>query len=98
MNIALPESLGPLVDRRVKEGGFESPEAYLAALVEADAFGAWWATLTPEEQAAHEETDRLLDAAVASGPAVVADEAWLAAKLQRLRDRRAIGAAGPNPS
>jgi hypothetical protein len=96
MSIVLPEDQEATARKRAEEHGFESPEAYLAWLVQVDEFDAFWATLTPEERAAHEETERLLDEAIASGPAIPADEASRRIRRQ-IEERRARGAASQSP-
>jgi Arc/MetJ-type ribon-helix-helix transcriptional regulator len=98
MNIVLPESLVPVVQRRAEARGFESAEAYVAALIQADDDDAWWATLTPEQQQEHDRIEQLLLKSLNSGPSIVADEAFWEAKRQRLRERRAQGVAGQSPS
>lgn len=87
MSIVLPEDQAENARQRAAERGI-SPEQYLAELVEQDAFQAYWATLTPEEKSAHQEFERLLDNAVASGPPIPADEAYRRT-MEWLHERRA---------
>jgi hypothetical protein len=91
MSIVLPEPQEETARQRAAERGI-TPEEYLAELVELEAFQSYWATLTPEEQAAHLEFERLLDEAVASGPPIDGEESYRRAK-QWLQDRRAQHAA-----
>ena len=97
MSIVLPESQEQTARQRAAELGI-TPEQYLAELVELEAFKSYWATLTPEEQAAHLETERLLDEALASGPPITVDDAWLESKLRALRERRTMRASRQNPA
>jgi antitoxin ParD1/3/4 len=94
MNIALPESLEPLVRRRVEEGGYASAEDYVRDLILADQ--EWRASdghiLTDAERREVERINKLLIEALDSGPRSVADDAYWEAKKQRLRERRAQGA------
>jgi hypothetical protein len=87
MSIVLPEPQSDTARQRAAERGM-TPEEYLAELVEMEAFQAYWATLTPEEQAAHLETERMLDEAIASGPPVDGEVAYRQT-MEWLRERRA---------
>jgi len=75
MNIALPESLEPLVRRRVEEGGYASAEEYVRDLILAD-----------QEPKDDEQLERLLLDGVRSGPSVEADEAFWEARRRRRAD------------
>jgi hypothetical protein len=79
----------PVVQRRAEARGFESPEAYVAALIQADDFEEWWATLTPEQQQEHDRIEQLLIKSLNSGPPIVADEAYWEGLKQRARERAA---------
>ena len=70
MNINLPESLEPIVRRRVEERGYESVGDYVRDLILAD-------------DAEVDRIDRLLVDAINSGPAVAADDAYWEAKKRR---------------
>jgi antitoxin ParD1/3/4 len=72
MKIALPESLEPLVRRRVEEGGYASAEEYVRDLILADQ--------EPEDA---EQLERLLLDGVRSGPSVEADDAFWEERRRR---------------
>jgi antitoxin ParD1/3/4 len=72
MNIALPESLEPLVRRRVEEGGYASAEEYVRDLILAD---------QEPEDAKHLE--RLLLDGVRSGPSIEVDDAFWEERRRR---------------
>jgi antitoxin ParD1/3/4 len=72
MNIALPESLEPLVRRRVEEGGYASAEEYVRDLILAD-----------QEPAEAEELERLLLDGVRSGPSIEVDDAFWEERRRR---------------
>jgi Arc/MetJ-type ribon-helix-helix transcriptional regulator len=86
MNIALPEPLESHLRRRVEEGDFQSAEAYVQALIEADRqkFLAW-ENLTDAERREIQRIGDLVEKSLDSGLGVVADEAYWEAKRQRLR-------------
>ena len=96
MSIVLPEPQEETARQRAGELGL-TPEEYLAHVVQMEAFEAHWATLTPEEQEAHLETERLLDEALDSGPPIDGEESYRRAK-QWLFERRARGATGGLPT
>lgn len=96
MSIVLPEPQEETARQRAAELGL-TPEEYLAELVELEAFKVYWATLSPEEQAAHTQLERLLDEALASGPPIDGEESYRRAK-QWLEERRARDAAVQGPS
>ena len=99
MNIALPESLEPLVRRRVEEGGYASAEEYVQALIQADGKrDLGWEGLTDGVRREVQRIGDLLEKSLDSGPGVVADEAYWEAKRQRVSARRAQGAPGHSPS
>lgn len=93
MNIALPESLEPLVRKRVEERGYASAEEYVRDLILSDE--EWRAPdghiLTGAERQDIEMIDLRLLKSIASGPSIMADEAYWEAKKQRLRARRTNG-------
>ena len=61
MNIVLPESLEPLVRRRVEEGGYASIEEYVRNLILADQEPTTdWQNLSDSEQQEVERINRLL--------------------------------------
>lgn len=93
MNIVLSESLGPVVRRRVEEGGYSSAEEYVRDLILADQEPTMdWRNLTDTERQEAERLNRLLLQSLDSGPPVVADDAFWEGMEQRLRMRRALGA------
>ncbi len=93
MNIALPESLEPLVRRRVEEGGYASAEEYVRELILADQEpSADWQNLSDSERQEVERINWLLLKSLDSGPPVVADDAFWEGMKQRVRERRALGA------
>ncbi len=92
MNIALPESLEPLVRRRVEEGGYASADEYIGDLILADQEPTTdWQNLSDSERQEVERINRLLKS-LDSGPPVVADDAFLEGMKQRVRERGALGA------
>lgn len=93
MNIALPESLEPLVRRRVEEGGYASADEYIGDLILADQEPTTdWQNLSNSERQEVERINRLLLKSLDSGPPVVADEAFWEGLKRRVRERRALGA------
>jgi hypothetical protein len=91
MNIVLPESLVPVVQRRAEARGFASAEAYVLALIEADGKPSLtWDDLTETERREVQRIGDLLEKSLDSGPSIVADEAFWEAKRQRLRDLNRI--------
>ena len=92
MNIVLPESLEPLVRRRVEEGGFASIEEYVRNLILADQEPTTdWQELSDSEQHEVERINRLLVDSLDSGPPVVADDAFWENMKQRVREGRTLG-------
>ncbi len=88
MNIALPESLEPLVRRRVVEGGFACAEDYVRDLILADQEPtADWQELGDMERQEVERINGLLLKSLGSGPPVVADDAFWECMKQRVRER-----------
>ena len=99
MRIALPESLEPIVRQRVEEGGYDSAEEYVRALILADQEpNPEWQSLTDEERQEVARINKMLLMSLDSGPPLEADEAYWEAKRQRLRQRRAHGGASDRPS
>ena len=93
MNIVLPDDLLPVIQRRAEARGFESPEAYVAALIDADRKQSLtWDDLTETERREVQRIGDLLEKSLDSGPPIVADEAYWEAKKRRLRERRVQGA------
>ncbi len=93
MNIALPESLEPLVMRRVEEGGYASAEDYVRDLILADGETTpEWQRLTDEGRREVERVNKMLLQSLDSGPPVVADEAYWDDLKRRARERRTDGA------
>jgi len=85
MSIVLPEPQEETARQRAAELGL-TPEDYLAHVVQMEASEARWATLTPEEQAAQVETERLLDEALESGPPIPADKAYFEELKRRAQE------------
>jgi hypothetical protein len=96
MSIVLPEHEEATARQRAAERGM-TPEEYLAELVRLESFEAYWATLTPDEQEAHLEFERMLDKAEASGPPIDGEESYRRVK-QWLQERRVRDAAVQGPS
>ena len=98
MNIVLPEFLVPHVRRRADEGGFESAEAYVLALIEADRKRSLeWADLSDTEQQEVQRVGDLLEKSLDSGPPVVVDAAFWETMREHLRERRTERAAHQSP-
>jgi Arc/MetJ-type ribon-helix-helix transcriptional regulator len=83
-SIHLPESLMTLVRQRVEEGGYASPEDYLAALVEADVADDAPLGLTEEER--KRIGDIVLERLDSGQPRIVADDAFWDALKRRIRE------------
>jgi hypothetical protein len=94
VNIILPDPDGEIARRRAAARGV-TVEEYLADLVHADDFDAWFASLTPAQQAAYEEKERAIEQGLASGPPILVDDAYWKEKLRALRERRAAKRGGP---
>jgi Arc/MetJ-type ribon-helix-helix transcriptional regulator len=93
MNIALPESLEPIVRRRVEECGYSSPDEYVRYLIlRDDKHAPDWDNLTEEEQREVDRINDLLLKSLDSGPPIVADEAYWENLKKRARERWANGA------
>jgi Arc/MetJ-type ribon-helix-helix transcriptional regulator len=92
MDITLPEALEPIVQRRVKEGGYVSAEEYLRDLILADDEPPpEWQKLTDQERAEVERIDQQLLKSLDSGPPIVVDDAYWEKLKRRARERRADG-------
>jgi Arc/MetJ-type ribon-helix-helix transcriptional regulator len=90
MNVALSESLGAIVRRRVEEGGYASPEEYIGALVLADGRPeVRWEDLTDAERQEVERINDLLIKSLDSGPPIVADDAYWENLKRKARERGA---------
>jgi Arc/MetJ-type ribon-helix-helix transcriptional regulator len=98
MNIVLPEFLVPHVRRRADEGGFESAEAYVLALIEADRKRSLqWADLSDTEQREVQRVGDLLEKSLDSGRPVVADAAFWETMRAHFRKRRTQRASSQSP-
>jgi Arc/MetJ-type ribon-helix-helix transcriptional regulator len=83
-SIHLPEPLMALVRQRVAEGGYASPDEYIAALVEADVADDAPLGLTDEER--KRIGDVVLERLDSGQPGIVADEAFWDALKRRIRE------------